>query len=215
MLTQFDRWRKSERACAPEPPWAQELLSRAVGLLHEALAIDLEHAPAHHHLGCALTALGDVDGALSAYHAAIAANPQHANAHSGLACILLNELGDWAGAEAAFRAAVAADPQHLAAHVGLGFVLKKRGDLAGAETAYRAAGRVVRLPAPARDAGWEFSADPQLAEAHFTLGCTLGVSGDYAGAAACFAKVVQIDPSNSSAQQNLTHALKAVRQSRS
>ena len=51
VLTQHERWQKGARAGAPQPPWVQELLSRAAGLLREALAIDPEHVVAHRSFG--------------------------------------------------------------------------------------------------------------------------------------------------------------------
>jgi Flp pilus assembly protein TadD len=187
LLVQYERWKKGQREGAPQPPWVQELLSRAAGLFREALAIDPEHALAHSNLGYALGKLGDLDGAISAFRAAVAVDPQFAMAHSNLGG-KLHARGDLAGAETACRAAIAADPQYAMAHINLGVILKKRGDMAGAEAAFRAA----------------IAANPGYAEAHTNLGCMLGLRGDLAAAAASFAKAVQIDPSNADAQEFAT-----------
>ena len=186
LIMQFERWRKGEREGAPQPPWARELLSRAVGLMREALAIDPENAEAHSNLGYALGKLGDVNGSLSAYRAAIAADSQYANAHFNLGNLLSNR-GDVAGAVAAHRAAVAANPQHADAHNNLGVALKQCGDMAGAEAAYRAA----------------IAADPQYARAHTNLGSILDDSGDVRGAEAAFRTAIAADPQDAQAHTNL------------
>ena len=131
MLTQHKRLQKGEQEGAPQPPRAQELLSRAAGLCREALAVDPEHAWAHLNLGYVLERLGDLDGAISAFRAATAADPQYASAHFNLG-ILLEKRGGVAGVEAAFRAAIAADPQLAQAHMSMGCILANRGDHAGA-----------------------------------------------------------------------------------
>ena len=100
------------------PAAVEELLGKAVALCCEALAIDPADAQAHHLLGYALGAGGNIAGAEAAYRAAIAADPQHAMAHNNLGSVLAAR-GDIAGAARLFAAALQIDPSHALANASL------------------------------------------------------------------------------------------------
>ena len=240
LLTRYQhasrRWKQGQRgdaprrmrglAPAPLPPAMQELLSKAEGLLREALAIDSGHAGAHDILGCVLGLRGDAAGSLSQHRRAIAADKQHAPAHNNLGDSL-RARGDAAGAEAAYRAATIADPQLAHAHVNLSVHLRGRGDTAGAEAALRtaiAAPRQAATPVAhcylgtileargdlaGAEAGFRaaIAADPQYADAHYNLGVVLKQRGDGAGAEAAIRIAADHDPQHAKAHGMLGNVL--------
>jgi tetratricopeptide (TPR) repeat protein len=142
-------------------------------------------------LGLALSAKGDVDGAIRCYRTAIDCDPKLTGAHYNLG-LALHGKGDLEGAIRAYRIAIERDPKLTKAHYNLGVALKAQGDLDGAIVAYRSA----------------IECDPKFAPAHYNLGNALQAKGDVDGAIPCYRTAIECDPKLALAHCNLGTALK-------
>jgi Flp pilus assembly protein TadD len=132
LLTRFNRVLEAES----QPPWVEEVRSKAAALCREALSIDPGHAAAHYGLGVILQGGGADDRAFSAFQAAAAADPQFAPAHYNIG-LVLERRKDFAGAEAAYRRAIAIEgggPPEL--YNRLGCVLGENCEYAAAAAAF-------------------------------------------------------------------------------
>jgi serine/threonine-protein kinase len=170
----------------------QSAPDEAVRYLTAAVALRQASPGAHLNLGIALTAKGDLDGAIAQYRRAIALDSKYAKAHTNLGKAL-NAKGDRDGAIACFRRAIAVDPKEAMAHNNLGALLYGKGDVAGAITKYKEA----------------IAVDPKLAEPHNNLGALFYKKGDLVGAIAAYRQAAAVDPRNAKVHSNLADALRA------
>jgi tetratricopeptide (TPR) repeat protein len=142
------------------------------------------------HLGLALAAQKDLEGAIACFRNAIALHPKLATAHSNLG-VALKAKGEAEGAIACYRKAIALDPKDATPHYNLGLALFARRDVRGAIACYRKA----------------IALDPKLAPAHNNLGTALMAKRDLDGAIACYKKAIAADPNYATAHYNLGLAL--------
>jgi Flp pilus assembly protein TadD len=98
----------------------------------------------------ALTAKGDLDGAIREYREVLRLKPDYPAAHFGLG-FALEEKGDHNGAIRECREALRLDPNNADAHGTLGLALDAKGDHDGAIREYREALRVKPDYARARN----------------------------------------------------------------
>ncbi len=181
---------------------------------------------AHHNLGLALLAAGQLDAAAAEFHRAIALRPNHAFAHFQLGGILLRKRA-WPEAVAEFEAALSADPHYVAARVNLGNALAQLGRKEDAVKHYRAA---LADDPEAQDARTNLAgllidqglldeaekllhevlaAAPNLAQARYHLGILLDKRGQAADAEQQFRVAVKLKPTFADAQLALGNALAA------
>jgi tetratricopeptide (TPR) repeat protein len=107
-----------------------------VACYHEALRLDPKLALAHHNLGLALAAQGDLKGAVACYREALRLDPNYAPAHNNLGNALKAQ-GDLKGAVACYHEALRLDPKDAGAHVNLGLTWQQQGRFAEALAALR------------------------------------------------------------------------------
>lgn len=127
-----------------------------------ALAIDPKCDHARFTLGSALSALGDMRGAIAMFDRVLANEADHAGAHLNRGNALIN-LDDVAAGEADLRDAVALDPSLKEAWASLGVVRTIRGD---PSDAVAACDRAIAL-------------DPDFAIAHWNRGVAALLAGDF------------------------------------
>ncbi len=116
-------------------------LGAAIDAYRRALAADLRYADAHHNLGNALAAKGDLEDALASYRNALAERPGFVGALLSQAAVQ-SRLGRLTEAVASCERALALAPRQARAHLQLGQVLSwsfDRHDLIRAEACARAA----------------------------------------------------------------------------
>jgi Flp pilus assembly protein TadD len=142
------------------------------------LAILVESAKAHTNLGLALSARGDVEGAIHSHREAIRIDPKSANAHTNLGLTLFAK-GDVEGAIRSYREAIRLDPREANAHTNLGLALFAKGDVEGAIRSYREA----------------ICHDSKLPIPHFGLGLALLAYGDFASAQTSLQQAAKLVPS--------------------
>lgn len=107
-------------------------LSEAVGLYRESLAV-AETAEAHTFLGWALSAQGDIAGAIAECHLAIAVDPDFGNPYNDIGAYLI-EQGDLEAAIPWLERAILAkryEPRHFP-HLNLGRIYMKTGKVSRA-----------------------------------------------------------------------------------
>ncbi|MEO6597632.1 MAG: tetratricopeptide repeat protein, partial [Planctomycetota bacterium] len=150
-----------------------------------------DNADAHSNLGGALSAKGDMDGAIASSREAVRLKPGYALAHSNLGAVL-SATGDKDGAIASFREAIRLEPDYAQAHFNLGIALGAKGDLDGAIASYREATRLK----------------PDYAKAHFNVGSVLTVKGDLDGAMWEYREAIRLDPNDFASHFNLGNALR-------
>jgi serine/threonine-protein kinase len=162
----------------------------AIACFRTALALDPKYAMAHHNLGVALGAKGQVDAAIACYRKAIELDPKLARALNNLGNAL-SRKGQVDEAIAALRQAVAFDPTGAAAHNSLGAILcNVKRDYDGAIACFRTA---IEL-------------DPKNAHAHYNLGNALRGKGQVDEAIACYQKALALDPKYAAARTNIASA---------
>ena len=135
-------------------------------LFGRALELDGRNYVAHHHLGLAAAARGDLAAAARRHREALRLKPDYADAAIRLAGIRAHE-GALDEAVDLYRAALRVEPRAAEARNSLGAALAGSGDLDGAIAAFR---EVLR-------------ADPGHADARFNLERALRLQGDPDGAA--------------------------------
>ncbi len=146
-----------------------------------AIHVNPHFAESHYNLGNALTAQGDVDGAIASYRRAITIIPTYAKAHYNLANAL-RERGRPDEAIASYQRAIAIDPNHAKAHYNLGNALHARGRPDQAMASYRHA----------------IAINPGSEKAHHNLGVLLMDSGRLDEALASYNRTLEINPDNRS-----------------
>ncbi len=210
------------------PPTAAQraLLHESVRYHSAALALRPDSPGAHLNLGNALYALGDLDGAESAYRRAAELGGRYASAEHNLGMVLSGR-GDRGGAVAALKRAIALEPGNAGHHIRLGAILFRKGDRPAAEAAMRRAVEVgpqdaaawvglgvvlrARGDLPAARAALERAVRlrPGEANAHCQLGVIHGQLGDRAASIASYRAAVRADPWLLDAHYNLGNALQS------
>jgi tetratricopeptide (TPR) repeat protein len=142
------------------------------------------------HLGIALAARKEVQGAIASFRKAISLHPRLAIAHSNLG-VALDGQKDLDGAIASYQKAIALDPKPATPHYNLGLALERKGDVEGAIACYRKA----------------ITADPKFAPAHTNLGNALYGKGKVEQAIECYHKAIAADPKYAHTYNNLAVAL--------
>jgi tetratricopeptide (TPR) repeat protein len=216
------------RGRADRPARAEELrvVNEAVAFFRVAVGLRPGNAPAHHNLGAALKAQGDLKGAIACYQKALELDPKYAKPHAGLG-VVLQAQGDVKGAIECYTKALDLDPKLVHAHHNLGLALQAQGDVKGAIECYTKAldldpkharahnnlGNALQAQGDVKGAiecyTKALKLDPKLAQAHYNLGNALRAQGDVSGAVACYQKVLDLDPKNAQAHTNLGAALEA------
>ncbi len=146
----------------------------------DALLLSKGNALDCFHIGRQFEALGDTEGAASAYRQAVQADPDLSAAHLFLAGTY-EEAGRWEEALAVYDAMVGVSP--ALAHSGKGNAYQQMGKTQEACNEFRLAA----------------AADPGSADAHARLGETLAELGDLEGALAELRKAEDIDPDDAQA----------------
>jgi serine/threonine-protein kinase len=119
-------------------PRSDEAIAKAVAILRETVRLRPEDAGAHHRLGYALRAQGELSDAIDEYREAIRIQPDNTGAHTNLG-IALRDQGKPDEAIAAFREAIRLRPDNAGAHFDLGLALRAQGKLDEAIAAFREA----------------------------------------------------------------------------
>ena len=101
-------------------------MDEAVAHLEKALEIRPGYATAHHILGLALAARGQMDDAAAQYRVALELNPDYVEVHNNLG-LALAARGQVEEAIAHYQKALELKPDYVEAHNNLGNVLAERG----------------------------------------------------------------------------------------
>jgi tetratricopeptide (TPR) repeat protein len=159
-------------------------------LWRRAVACNSENFVAHHNLGLALVAQGNVEEAAAHYHRALAISPRYTHAYNNLGNLLASQ-GRGDEAVAAYQECLRLNPDYAEAHYNLANVLREQGQVAAASVHYRRA----------------LERNPEYAEAHNNLANTLFEQGQMAAAIAHFQQALQLNPQYVEAHNNLGNAL--------
>lgn len=162
----------------------------AVDLLHALLRVQPNHPRAHHALGLALRARGDLPGAVESLRRAVNLDREATEPVSDLADTLL-AAGRAGEAVPLLREALDRFAGKAPLHGLLGDAFHAQGQLADAIGAYQ---RAVGL-------------DPNLPAAWWGLACAQAEQGETASAAASFARAVELAPDFGMALHNRGKAL--------
>lgn len=157
-----------------------------------ALALDPAHSDAHHHLGQALSALGQGEAAQRAYAQALRHNPSHLQAALALAA-LWTSRGHYEGADVTYRLALALAPERADLHFLQAHVLHK---LRRYEQALQAYERALAL-------------DGSMMEARNNCGAVLISLGRHQQAQEVLRELLQTAPDSVSAWINLGNSYQA------
>jgi tetratricopeptide (TPR) repeat protein len=185
-----DFWTNHDLACYllyRQAPQSEE----AIRYFTAALALRPGNPAVRVNLGNALSARGDLDGAMLAYREAVDGHPNYVAARQRLRQAL-EQKGDLDGAIAEQRPIVRLTNQALD-HVILGYLLKKKGLIDDAIASYR---KAVEL-------------DPKSAHNHTYLGLALHDKGQVDEAIACYRKGIELYPRHVLSHLALGHALLA------
>lgn len=159
-------------------------------VFRHALAVTSGNYLAHNNLGAALSARGDLAGAVEQFRAALALRPTYSDAHLNLAAVL-EKAGRTSEAEQAYRNAIGAAPGLFEARLALGMMLL-RGLRAQEGLAVYEEALKVR---------------PDDPDALYGMGLAMGELDRWSEARDCLMKVVAINPNHSRSRFNLGNAL--------
>ncbi len=165
---------------------ADQDVTTAIQHYESVVAIDANHALAHHRLGVLHTQTGNLQAAAAEFEAALAASSADASLHAdyGYFCYL---TGRWDDAERHLAKAVALDPQLAESHSSLGLLRARRGNLDEAAKQFRAAG-----------------CNEAQAERNIALARML--EEDFAGALTHYKRALSLEPGNDEIQESLAIA---------
>jgi tetratricopeptide (TPR) repeat protein len=141
-------------------------------------------------LGLALSAQGDLDGALAHFRAAVQLEPYWAIPRCRLASVLYR-MGRTAEAIQEYQTALQYEPDSTDTHNALGLALGSQGRLAEAAAQFRAA----------------LALTPDDAELHCDLGNALAGQGQYPEAIREYEEALRLKPNYAHAENNLATAL--------
>jgi tetratricopeptide (TPR) repeat protein len=163
-------------------------------LWKHALDVTTDNYAAHTYYGNALTARGDIDGAIVEYTEAIRIRPEYPEAHNNLGPALARQ-GKFDEAIAHFVEAIRLRPNYADAHANLGVALASKGKLDDAIAQHTEA---LRL-------------DPDHPHAHTNLGLALQAQGQTDAAMREFEIALRMNP-NSAEARNALNALQTKRE---
>ena len=164
----------------------QQKTAEAIDRFKRAIRANPDYVEPYLNLGFLQQSRGEVDAAMANYQKAASLEPDgpadyfnRANAAAA--------LGRWDEAIADLRGVIKAKPQFWQAHYMLGVELAARGETAEAQTQFS---ETIRYR-------------PDFAPAHLNLGTALAAQGKLDRALAEFRTVLQLDPANGSARQQI------------
>jgi protein O-mannosyl-transferase len=161
-----------------------------VTLYRHTIAVNAAVPKIHSNLGMALSARGDLDGAIASYREALRYNPALEKTHNNLGFAYAGK-GDLMSATDEYREALRINPRYTEALNNLAVALLKQGDAEGAIRQLRAALEV----------------NPQLFDVRNNLGQVLASRGDLGAAIPEYRESLRLKPGNPSAHNNLGAAL--------
>jgi protein O-GlcNAc transferase len=194
--------------------------AEAEQLYRQILAMEPDHADAHHLLGALAFQLGRSDIAIAFIAKAIALKNDDAAMHSNLGNAL-KSVGRFDEAIASYRRAISLKPDFADAHGNLGNALADRGRLEESVACYRQAlalkpecaephksladalHKIGSLDEAAISYGKALALNPNFAEAHNNLGVTLKDRGKPAEAVTSYRRALAIKPDYIEAYNNL------------
>jgi tetratricopeptide (TPR) repeat protein len=159
----------------------------AVGWFKRAIRANPNDAEAYLNLGFLQQNQGQMGDAMASYQMAADLEPEGSADDFNRANIAANSY-QWDKAITCLRAAVQARPDFWQAHYQLGIQLAAKGEIEGAQTQFSEAIRYR----------------PDFIQAHSDLGTALATQGKFDQALDEFHTVLQLDPVNSSAQQQIS-----------
>lgn len=168
-------------------------LETAVIAFHRALELDPDHE-ARYNLALTLSDLGHTESAIETYRATIERNPEHADALYNLG-LLLARRGDYEAAIRYFERAATVKPEDPEAVYNQGVALEKLQRLEEASVSYREA----------------IARDPEHASALFNLATLHFRQRDFEAAIHYYGRVLDVEPGDLQARQNLNAARAALR----
>jgi protein O-mannosyl-transferase len=175
-------------------------------------------------LGGALTSIGNISEAITAYKKAVEVDPYNKNARLNLGGYLA-QTGKLKEAFDQYVKAMQIDPKSAPAHYGLGLVLQRGGQQEEAIKLYRRAleldprsviaynllGRALKDSGKRQEAIEQFrkavEIDPKSTDSHHNLGIALANAGNATEAINEYRKVIEINPRSAAAYYNLGLAL--------
>jgi tetratricopeptide (TPR) repeat protein len=164
----------------------QGRLDIAAALYQQLLAVQADHAEAHHLLGVILGQQGDYAAAAHHIQRALTLAPYNPIYHNNLGEVWRRAQRLPEAAEA-YRRAIQLQPGFAQAHYHLGNVLKLLGELDEAIAHYQQA----------------LQQRPDQVEVHYNLGNAYLEQGRYKSAMACYEKAIQLNPNHPEAHNNL------------
>ncbi|MEP6670408.1 MAG: tetratricopeptide repeat protein [Chthoniobacter sp.] len=199
-------------------------LAEAGTIYRQILAVQPDHAEAHHLLGVIAHHEGREEAAVELIGRSIRLGWKTGAAFSNLG-EAYRGMGRLEEAITAYRDALQLHPDHAAAHYNLGLALHSQGQWGDAITAFR---RAIELGAVHADAQSNLGASlakqgqlaeavaayrgalrlrPDAAESYFNLGVVLTQRGEIEDAIAAYRSAIRLGPEFAEAQQNLGAAL--------
>jgi Tfp pilus assembly protein PilF len=167
----------------------QSKTGEATRHLSEALRLNPSIGDYHAEYGYALELTGRKDEAAAEYAQALRLSPKSALVHYDYGMFLWRDR-KVAEASAEFERALRLDPNYVDAHIDFGNLLYEKGDLEGAKSHYQTA---IHLA-------------PKRAAVHNMLGIVLARQGLNSQAILQFAEVLELEPNDVYAAENLRRA---------
>ena len=171
----------------------QQKTAEAMGWFHRALRSNPDYVEAYLNIGFLQQSLGQNDAALASYQKAANLEPEGPADYFNRANVAAS-LYRWDEVIACLRGVVKARPEFWQAHYQLGVQLAAKGENGEAETQFSEAIRYR----------------PDFSPAYFYLGTILAGQGKPDRALAAFRTVLQLDPANASARQQIASMEKSL-----
>lgn len=170
---------------------------RAIELLDEGIAADVDNAELHECVATASFLKGDLERARDEFITVTRLKPVSGAAWINLGAVY-NRMGDFKGASNALRKGVQRDKKSSQGYYNLGIAQKGLNQLSMAASAYREAIKI----------------NPQMAEAHQNLGNVYLEMSNNRQAVLCFRKALEIRPDFARAKRGLALAENAIEESK-
>ena len=199
-------------------------LPDAIFHYEQAVRINPAYAPAHLNLAIALATIPErLPEALAHYEDALRIDPNYALAHDNFAIALAKIPGRLPEAVAQFEEALRIDPRDAQVHNHLAVALGKipgrqleavahfekslQLDRDDADTRYNFANLLTQIPGRLSDALVQYEQalriNPDFEEAHYNIAVTYARAGNVDQAIAHFERVLELDPANRGAREDL------------
>lgn len=166
----------------------------SIGLYDHALAVDNGSYLAHLGRADALATKRYYDAAMPEYQAVLKLKPKCATAHVNYG-LALAQMGRWPEAVEQYKAARVSMPTNQVVLDSLGLALMRLGRVDEAIDCYRKS----------------IESNPEDVFAYYNLGCAYARNGDFHAAAGQFKEALRLDPSNETARDRLSKAMRAAR----